>query len=143
MALPFYSKTDHWLSEETSNVLGLNVELTMKVGYGIDTNYIQTLDYIKQQAPHTPIPETHGILQQSNSKRVFLFMSRLPGEPLDSKWRLLSADQETSVKVQLGAIVEDFRSLPAPAEEVDAVLGGANLVSVKTREGTFALQQDP
>ncbi|KAL4914611.1 uncharacterized protein ASPGLDRAFT_43201 [Aspergillus glaucus CBS 516.65] len=108
-------------------VLGLNSELIVKVGYDIDINHIHTLDYIKQQAPDTPIPEIHGILQQSDSKRIFLFMSRLPGEPLDSKWRLLNTDQKTSIKVQLGAIVKNFRSIPAPpAEEANAVLGGGN-----------------
>lgn len=108
-------------------VLGLNSELIVKVGYDIDINHIHTLDYIKQQAPHTPIPEIHGVLQQSDGKRIFLFMSRLPGEPLDSKWKLLSTDQKISIKVQLGAIVADFRSIPAPpAEEVNAVLGGGN-----------------
>ena len=99
----------------------------MKVGYDIDINHIHTLDYIKQQAPHTAIPEIHGILQQSDSKRIFLFMSQLPGEPLDRKWKLLNTDQKTSVKVQLGAVVKDFRSIPAPpAEEVNAVLSGGN-----------------
>lgn len=107
-------------------VLGLNSELIMKVGYDIDINHIQTLDYIKQQAPHTPVPKIYGILRQSDSKRIFLFMSRLPGEPLDSKWKQLSTGQKTSIKVQLEAIVADFRSIPAPTEGANAVLGGGN-----------------
>ena len=108
-------------------VLGLNSQLIMKVGYDIDINHIHTLDYIKQQAPHTPIPEIHGVLQQSDSKRIFLFMSRLTGKPLDSKWKLLSTDQKISIKVQLEAIIANFRSIPAPpAEEANAVLGGGN-----------------
>ena len=108
-------------------VLGLNSQLIMKVGYDIDINHIHTLDYTKQQAPHTPIPEIHGVLQHSDSKRIFLFMSRLTGKPLDSKWKLLSTDQKISIKVQLEAIIANFRSIPAPpAEEANAVLGGGN-----------------
>lgn len=60
-------------------------------------------------------------------------MSRLSGEPLDGKWKLLSTDQKPSIKTQLAAIVADFRFIPPPptaaaaaAEEANAVLGGGN-----------------
>lgn len=43
-------------------ILGLNSELVMKVGYDIDISHIFTLDYIRQQVPSIPTPETHGIL---------------------------------------------------------------------------------
>ncbi|KAI9929096.1 hypothetical protein MW887_001500 [Aspergillus wentii] len=106
-------------------VLGLNSELVLKVGSAFDVSHIPTLDYIKQQAPNVPIPEIHGILQQPGSQRIFLFMSRVPGESLDSKWQSLGKDQKASIREQLDAIVKDFRSIPAPpAEEPQAVFGG-------------------
>lgn len=43
-------------------ILGLISELVMKVGYDIDISHVFTLDYIQQQAPSIPTPETHGIL---------------------------------------------------------------------------------
>ena len=68
-------------------VFGLDSKLGMKVGYDIDIDHLPTLDYIIQQSPHVPVPNIHGILQHRDSKRIFLFMSRIPGEPLDSIWK--------------------------------------------------------
>lgn len=108
-------------------VLGLSSELVMKVGHDIDIDHVPTLDYIKQQAPRVPIPDIHGILQQSDSKRIFLFLSRVPGDPLDSKWKYLSQDQKISIREQLDAIVDDFRTIrPLPTPEAQAVLGGGS-----------------
>ncbi|KAJ5092149.1 hypothetical protein NUU61_007019 [Penicillium alfredii] len=108
-------------------VLGLNSALVMKVGNDIDLQHLPTLEYIKQHAPRVPIPDIHGILQQPDSKRIFLLMSRAPGEPLDSKWKSLSEDEKSLIKGQLDAIVGDFRFLPAPAiHEALAVLGGGS-----------------
>lgn len=111
----------------STTVLGLNSELILKIRNDINISHIHTLDYIKQQVPNTPMPKIHGILQQSDTKRILLFMSRVPGEPLDTKWELLNREQKISIKLQLGAIIEGFRSIPAPpAEEANAVLGGGN-----------------
>lgn len=108
-------------------VLGLDSALVMKVGYDIDIDHLPTLDYIKQQAPRVPIPDIHGILQQPGSKRIFLFMSRVSGEPLDSIWKSLGEGQKASIREQLDAIIDDFRSIPAPpTKEADAVFGGGN-----------------
>ncbi|KAE8339172.1 hypothetical protein BDV24DRAFT_176164 [Aspergillus arachidicola] len=78
-------------------------------------------------SPDVFSPDIHGILPQSNSKRIFLFMSRAPGEPLDTKWKYLDEAQKISIREQLESIMDKFRHLPAPpAEEADAVLGGGN-----------------
>jgi hypothetical protein len=108
-------------------VLGLNPEIVMKAGNDIDINHIHTLDYIKHHAPRVPIPDIHGILQQPNSDRIFLLMSRAPGDPLDSKWKFMDEDEKASIREQLDTIISDFRFLPAPAsDETQAVLGGGS-----------------
>ncbi|KAJ5579534.1 uncharacterized protein N7459_005519 [Penicillium hispanicum] len=108
-------------------VLGLNPEIVMKVGNDVDIQHIHTVDYIKQHAPRVPIPDIHGILQQPGSNRVFLLMSRAPGEPLDSRWKSLGEDARASIREQLDAIIGDFRFLPAPtSDETQAVLGGGS-----------------
>ncbi|KAB8199833.1 hypothetical protein BDV34DRAFT_232692 [Aspergillus parasiticus] len=72
-------------------------------------------------APDVSSPDIHGILQQSNSKRIFLFMSRAPGEPLDTKWKFLDEAQKASIREQLESIMDKSRHLTAPpAEEADA-----------------------
>ncbi|OJJ88527.1 uncharacterized protein ASPGLDRAFT_71541 [Aspergillus glaucus CBS 516.65] len=94
-------------------ILGLNSELVMKAGYDIDISHIFTLDYIRQQAPSIPTPETHGILQQPGSGYRFILMSRIP----------------VSVKEQLDTIFDKLRSmLPPPTDENEpnAVFGGGN-----------------
>lgn len=96
-------------------VLALNPEIVMKTANDIEINHIHTLDYIKRHAPRVPIPDTHGILQDPNSNRIFLLMSRAPGEPLDSKWKYMGEDEKASIREQLDTIVGDFRFLPAPA----------------------------
>ncbi|OQD66335.1 hypothetical protein PENDEC_c047G06192 [Penicillium decumbens] len=99
----------------------------MKTGNDIDIDHIHTLEYIKHHAPHVPIPDIHGILQQPNINRLFLLMSRAPGEPLDSKWKFLGESEKASIREQLDTIVGDFRFLPAPAsDETQAVLGGGS-----------------
>ncbi|KGO64783.1 Phospholipase/carboxylesterase/thioesterase [Penicillium italicum] len=108
-------------------VLGLNPEIVMKTGNDIDIDHIHTLEYIKHHAPRVPIPHIHGILQQPNSNRTFLLMSRAPGEPLDSKWQFLDENEKASIREQLDSIVGEFRFLPAPAsDETQAVLGGGS-----------------
>lgn len=109
--------------------MGLNSELVMKVGYDIDISHIFTLDYIRQQAPSIPTPETHGILPQPGSGYRFILMSRIPGQPLVSVWKLLDRDQKVSVKEQLDTIFDKLRSmLPPPTDENEpnAVFGGGN-----------------
>lgn len=106
-------------------VLGLNPEIVMKAGNDIDIHHIHTLDYIKHHAPRVPIPDIHVILQHPDSNRIFLLMSRAPGEPLDSTWKFLGEDAKASTREQLDAIVGQFRFLPAPgSDETQAVLGG-------------------
>ncbi|KAL5332705.1 hypothetical protein BJX70DRAFT_383341 [Aspergillus crustosus] len=108
-------------------VLGLDSQLVMKVGQDIDVGHIPTLDYIKKQAPQLPIPEFYGILQQADGNRTFVFMTRVPGEPLDSKWRSLNSNQKASISEQLNAIVRGFRYISAPpSEDPRAVLGGGS-----------------
>ncbi|KAK1141722.1 hypothetical protein N8T08_008820 [Aspergillus melleus] len=54
-------------------------------------------------------------------------MSRIPGEPLDSIWNTLGESHKASVREQLDAIVDNFRSIPAPpTHECQGVFGGGN-----------------
>ncbi|KAJ0418480.1 kinase-like domain-containing protein [Aspergillus carlsbadensis] len=111
----------------SSAVLGLDSRLVMKVGQDIDISHIPTLDYVKQQAPRLPIPEIHGVVQQADGNRTFVFMTRIAGEPLDSKWRSLDRIQKASISEQLDTIMRGFRLLPAPpSDDPRAVLGGGN-----------------
>ncbi|RAK99616.1 aminoglycoside phosphotransferase family protein [Aspergillus ibericus CBS 121593] len=106
-------------------VLGLTPNLVMKVGNDIDVDHLETLEYIRQQNLRIPMPEIHGVLRQSGTARNFVFMSRVPGEPLDLMWKTLSPQQKASVKEQLNAIFTDLRSVPvAPSDEPNAVYGG-------------------
>ncbi|KAJ5994893.1 hypothetical protein N7481_001870 [Penicillium waksmanii] len=90
-------------SEAISNfgstaVLGLTPEIVMKVGEDIDISHLHTLDHIKHHAPRVPIPDIRGILQQSNSNRIFFLMSRAPGEPLYSKLKSMGEDEKASIR---------------------------------------------
>jgi hypothetical protein len=112
-------------------VLSLNPEIVMKIvmkiGHDIDIGHIHTLEYIKHHAPRVTIPDIHGVLQQPNSNRIFVLMSRAPGEPLDSKWKFLGESEKSSIREQLDTIVGYFRFLPAPvSDETQAVLGGGS-----------------
>ncbi|KAJ5470629.1 hypothetical protein N7530_007986 [Penicillium desertorum] len=99
----------------------------MKIGHDIDIGHIHTLEYIEHHAPRVPIPDIHGVLQQPNSNRIFVLMSRAPGEPLDSKWKFLGENEKSSIREQLDTIVGYFRFLPAPvSDETRAVLGGGS-----------------
>lgn len=108
-------------------VLGLTLEIVMKVGNDIDINHLHTLDYIKHHAPRVPIPDIHGILQKPNSKRISFIMSRAPGEPLESKWKFMGEDEKASIREQSDTMIGEIQFLPAPvSDETGAVLGGGN-----------------
>ncbi|KAL2815522.1 hypothetical protein BJX63DRAFT_160900 [Aspergillus granulosus] len=108
-------------------VLGLDSQLVIKLENGIDVDHIPMIDHLKQHAPQLPIPAIHGILQQADSRRSFIFMSRAPGVPLSSIWKSMNGEQKASIKDQLNTIVAKFRSIPAPpSEDPRAVLGGGN-----------------
>lgn len=79
---------------DDTGVLGLTPELVLKVSYDIDIHQLSTVEYIRQQASDIPIPDIHGILRETNSTRTFVFMSRVPGQPLDSVWTSLDKEQK-------------------------------------------------
>ncbi|PYH63730.1 uncharacterized protein BO88DRAFT_430108 [Aspergillus vadensis CBS 113365] len=95
-------------------VLGLTPNLALKLGTYIDVDHLAMLEDIRRQNLRVPIPDTHGVLQQTGTTRNFVFMSRVPGQPLDSLWKMLSPYQKA-----------DLRSLPfTPSNEPGAVYGG-------------------
>lgn len=125
-------------------VLGLDSELVMKVGQDIDVGHISTIDYIKNQAPDLPIPDVHGILQQPDGNQTFLFMSRVSGEPLDSKWNLLDENLKMSIKDQLDVIFRKFRFIsPLPTDDPHAVLGGGNPRRCKDARRELRVAEQP
>jgi hypothetical protein len=104
-------------------VLGLSPAIVMKAGYGLDTDHISTMNYIKQHAPGLPIPEIYGTLQAEC--RSFVFMTRIKGDPLDKVWKSLSQVQKHSIKEQLAPMFAVLRSLrPPTSDEPHAILGG-------------------
>ncbi|KAK2798838.1 hypothetical protein FQN50_008699 [Emmonsiellopsis sp. PD_5] len=104
-------------------VLALDSGIVMKFGYGIDTDHIPTMEYIKNRARQLPIPEIHGVLRAG--RRSFVFMTRIQGEPLDQIWKTLCKTEKESIKQQLESIFSSVRSLPPPpSDEPRAVLGG-------------------
>ncbi|BCS02677.1 uncharacterized protein AKAW2_60941A [Aspergillus luchuensis] len=106
-------------------VLGITPNLAMKLGNYIDVDHLAMVEDIKRQNLRVPIPDTHGVLQQTGTTRNFVFMSRVPGQPLGSIWKTLSPYQKASVREQLNAIFSDLRSLPfTPSDEPGAVYGG-------------------
>ncbi|EHA25323.1 hypothetical protein ASPNIDRAFT_42318 [Aspergillus niger ATCC 1015] len=112
----------HWGS---TAVLGLTPNLALKLGNYIDVNYLAMVEEIKHQTLRIPIPEIHGVLQQSGTRWKFIFMSRVPGVPLDSIWKTLNPHQKASVQDQLNVMFTDLRSLPfSPSDEPGAVYGG-------------------
>lgn len=105
-----------------TTVLGLNSSVAVKVGRSIDITNITTLQYIQTYAPEVPTPDILGILKTDQNK--YLFMSRIPGIPLDKLWPTLSHSQKTSIQHQLNSIFKALRSIPRPKDSGDAVLGG-------------------
>ncbi|OJJ70229.1 hypothetical protein ASPBRDRAFT_197916 [Aspergillus brasiliensis CBS 101740] len=112
----------HWGS---TAVLGLTANLAVKLGDHIDVDHLAMVEEIKHQNLRIPIPDTHGVLQQPGTMRTFIFMSRVPGEPLDSIWERSSPHQKASIREQLNVIFSDLRSLPfTPSDGPGAVYGG-------------------
>ncbi|KAL2833621.1 hypothetical protein BJY01DRAFT_225003 [Aspergillus pseudoustus] len=127
-------------------VLGLDSQLVMKAGRGIDIDHIAIIDYLRQHAPQQlPIPAIHGILHHADSERFFVFMSRAPGVPLDSKWKSLTAEQKVPIRDQLDTIVATFRSIPVqPSEENPrTVLGGGNPRRCKDARRDIRVSDEP
>ncbi|KAL4744484.1 hypothetical protein BDW72DRAFT_188410 [Aspergillus terricola var. indicus] len=56
-----------------------------------------------------------------------MFMSRVPGDPLDKLWKFLDEHQKSSIRDQLDDIVKGYKAIPAPiTDETNAVFGGGN-----------------
>ncbi|PLB53478.1 hypothetical protein P170DRAFT_348993, partial [Aspergillus steynii IBT 23096] len=91
-----------------------------------------------------PIPEIYGILQEKDSKRRFLFMSRAPGEPLDSRWDSLDKAQKPSVQMQLDSMMRDLRSIRLPPSmDGDAVLGNGKPRRCKDARTQMRVASEP
>ncbi|PWY75654.1 hypothetical protein BO83DRAFT_387671 [Aspergillus eucalypticola CBS 122712] len=80
---------------------------------------------LKHHNLRVPTSDTHGVLQQTGTTRNFVFMSRVPGQPLDSIWKTLSPYQKALVREQLNVTFSELR-LPSftSSDEPGALYGG-------------------
>ena len=104
------------------SVLQVSPEVVLKGGLDLDVDYLADLQHVKQQAPSVPLPRILGALRAD--KLTYIFMTYIPGQPLDKVWPQLGKDQKLHVQRQLESMFSAIRSVSHPAKEDDKILLG-------------------
>ncbi|KAL6302397.1 kinase-like domain-containing protein [Sparassis latifolia] len=70
------------------------------------------LDFISSHAPGIPIPKPLGFMKIG--KISYMFMTVIPGAPLEERWSFLSQDQKISISNQLNEMLVELRRIEFP-----------------------------
>lgn len=83
----------------TTMVFGISAWLVLKITNCHDSEVISNMTYVSDQVPEMPVPAVLGAF--IGGGRLWIFMARAPGEPLDGVWTRLTPLQKLSVQTQL------------------------------------------
>lgn len=96
-------------------VLGLGSDVVVKIGASLDPDHIYNLQYVHSSVLNFPAPQCLGAFRSGSLS--YFFMSRAPGETLESVWPRLSTAQKISTQKQLNETFENLRAHVPPKPE--------------------------
>ncbi|KAA1475422.1 kinase-like protein [Dentipellis sp. KUC8613] len=99
-------------STHARSIVQLSATIAVKAGPAgaVDPTEHALLATLAARAPGVPAPRPMGIVQIGGV--VFMFMSCVPGTPLDKCWGELSKAQKVAVRRQLNQALHQLRSVP-------------------------------
>ena len=68
----------------------------LKAGDDLDPDEASSMRFLENHAPALPAPRCLGLL--TISRRSLLFMTKVPGDTLESRWTNLSAQSKTDIQ---------------------------------------------
>ena len=93
-------------------VVDIGEGVIIKVGDDLDPDEAGSLRFLEAHAPTLPAPRCMGLL--SIGRHSLLFMTRIPGDPLESRWTGLSAQSKVDIQQSLDKTISVLRSLDKP-----------------------------
>jgi len=94
----------------------------MKVGDDLDPDEAGTMRFLEERAPSLPAPRCMGLL--TIGRRSLLFMTKVLGDTLESRWTDLSAQSKTDIQKSLSDAISVLRSIDKPREQPFGSLSG-------------------
>ncbi|EFZ02052.1 Protein kinase-like domain protein [Metarhizium robertsii ARSEF 23] len=102
-------------------VIGLGSSEVVKISTSLDLDEISNLEYLNSLSLGIPIPLCLGALR--SGRRVYLFMSRASGQPLEMVWPQLTPLHKTSIQQQLIQMFTTLRSIPPSTAREEMKIG--------------------
>lgn len=90
-------------------IVGLDKGVVVKCGLGVDPAEHYLLGYLQEHCPTMRSPEPLGFILLRH--QPYLFMTRIPGVTLHSRWPSMSVSQKKSVCSKLDAMLSDLHGL--------------------------------
>ncbi|KAF5376427.1 hypothetical protein D9615_008632 [Tricholomella constricta] len=91
-------------------VVALDTTVVVKCGPGLDPAEHYLLDYLRVHCPATRSPEPLGYVLID--QKPHLFMTRIPGVTLHSRWPTMSISQKESVCSTLNTMLSELHNIP-------------------------------
>lgn len=91
-------------------IIGLNSNVVVKCGWDVDPAEHYLLEYLHIHCPTMRSPEPLGFFVLDH--QLHLFMTRIKGVTLHSRWPSMTLSQKTSVCSKLDAMLTDLHAIP-------------------------------
>lgn len=96
-------------------VVHVSPDIVVKLCKNHQTTELHNLQHIRHHLPEFPVPVPLGMLTIGTWS--YVFMSFIPGVPLNRIWNDLSVERKKYVRDQLNTLFTEIRSLPLPSHE--------------------------
>lgn len=103
-------------------VLDLGEEVILKAGDDLDPDEASSMRFLENHAPALPAPRCLGLL--TIGRRSLLFMTKVPGDTLESRWTNLSAQSKTDIQQSLSEVISVLRNIDKPEGQPFGSLSG-------------------
>ncbi|KAK2797782.1 hypothetical protein FQN51_008237 [Onygenales sp. PD_10] len=139
---------ESWFDEHTVTFC-ISKTILLRIGDYDRVDDVETLQHIQTHSTGMPIPTVLGIMRQG--ARLYLFLTRPEGRPLEHYYRNLTRPDGISIRKHLDRIFRALRNIPLPPPtssqpldfENSARLGGGNPRRCKDLRGGLKISGSP
>lgn len=99
--------------DASATVVKVGEQFAVKYGGIVDPLEAENAIFVAQNSS-VPVPKVYGTLSEEGTKRNFIIMELIPGEPLHKAWPNLTPSEKEEVVSQIRKAMLDLRGIPSP-----------------------------
>jgi len=121
--------------DATNKVVRVGESLAVKYGGQVTLLEAQNTTFVAENS-NISVPKIHGTLTDDTTRRTFIVMDFVPGEPLSTAWPNLTSLEKNDVTAQIRKAMVDLRNIPSPG-----YIG--SVARQPCADGVFYVMEDP